>query len=197
MLLGVLKAAYDSGIQESARRARAVAQQVFAYARDTHRATQNPARDLAGSSVLKKPDVVHFAAVSQDDVGPLLSKIEATGLEPVTSAALRLMLLTGMRDAALRAARWSEFDLEAGMWAVPGERMKSGRDYRTPLPKQAVAFLKALQPITKQGRGVQAVRCLDRAPNTPINRIPAGMSTRAAGTGTADRVTVPPLNPAA
>ena len=151
MLLGALRKAYDSGIEESARRARAVAQQVFTYAKDTHRATHNPARELVGSSVLKKPEVRHFAALKPDQVGPLLSQLEASALEPVTKAALYLMLVTGVRDGALRPAPWGELDLKAGTWTLPPERMKSGREHRVPLPRQAVAVLKDLAKLTNRG----------------------------------------------
>src|SRR5262249_20815822 len=149
MLLTVLKRPYDSGIKESARRARAVAQQVFAYAKDTHRATHNPARELAGSSVLKKPPMVHYAALKQHQVGPFLRKLKESQLEPITRTALLLMLFTGLRDFALRAARWSEIDLHSATWTVPQERMKSGREHRVPLPRQAVAELKQLALLTR------------------------------------------------
>jgi integrase len=168
ILLGALRKAYDSGIQESARRARAVAQQVFQFAKDTHRASHNPARELVGSSVLKKPEVRHFAALKPDQVGPLLRKLEASDTEPATQAALHLMLVTGLRDGALRPARWEEFDLTGAVWTVPAERMKSGREHRLPLPRQAVAILKDLAKLTERGPDsfVFAIRGKHLAENT-------------------------------
>jgi integrase len=150
MLLAPLKKAYDSGIRESARKARAVAALVFAYAKDTHRATSNPARELAQSSVLKRPEVTHFAALKAKDVGPLLKRLSASGVEPVTRAALLLMLCSGLRDATLRGARWQEIDLKTAKWTVPPERMKSRREHSVPLPRQAVAVLKELAKLTRR-----------------------------------------------
>ncbi len=144
MLLDTLRRHYNKGIRESARRARAVAAQVFAFAKETHRATHNPARELAGSKLLKRPEVRHFAAIKAEQVGPMLRALAASGTEPVTKAALLLMLFTGLRDAALRGARWQEIDWDAATWTVPAERMKSGRVHRLPLPKQAVAVLRHL-----------------------------------------------------
>lgn len=149
MLLKPLLASYDAGIRESARRARAVAQQVFRYAKDTHRATHNPALDLADSRLLEKPKVTHFAAIKAKEVGPMLRALTASAVDPVTAAALQMMLYTGLRDASLRAARWREIDLRARVWTVPGERMKSGREHRLPLPKQAVAVLSGLAKLTR------------------------------------------------
>lgn len=150
MLLRTLVKHYDAGIKVSAIRARGVAAQVFAYAKDTHRATHNPARELAGSSALKLPEVTHFAAIAPEQVGALLRAIDASQVEPVTRAALLLMLYTGMRDFSLRAARWQEFDLRAKSWTVPAERMKSGRAHTVPLPAQAVAMLTELAKQTRR-----------------------------------------------
>jgi integrase len=151
MLLTVLRRHYDAGIRESARRARGVASQVFAYAKDTHRATHNPARELAGSSVLKKPDVKHFAALKPEEVGPMLRALAGSGVDPVTQAALVLMLYTGIRDFALRGAKWQEIDLKRAAWTVPAERMKSGHEHKVPLPRQAVVILKTLDKQTRSG----------------------------------------------
>lgn len=153
LLLQVLREHYDTGIRESARRARGVAQQVFAYAKDTHRATHNPARELAGSSVLKKPPVAPFAALKAKQVGGALRKLDASLTEPATRAALLLMFNTGVRDFALRAAKWDEFDLKAGIWTLPEARRKTRKSFPgnhlLPLPKQAVAMLKELAKLTQ------------------------------------------------
>ena len=149
MQLVALRKAYDGGIRESARRARAVAAQVFQYAKDTRRAAHNPARELAGSSLLKRPPVKHFAALKATEVGPMLRALGQSSIEPRTRAALMLMLLTGLRDATLRGAKWSELDLTALVWTVPGARMKSGREHRVPLPSQAAAILTQLAKLTR------------------------------------------------
>lgn len=54
---------------------------------------------------------------------------------------------------------WAELDLEAAPWTIPSMKMKrtklekeQGEDHVVPLPTQAVALLRALQPLT--GRGV-------------------------------------------
>jgi integrase len=124
---------------------------VFQYAKDTHRAKTNPARDLATSSLLKKPEVTHFAAMRKEDVGPFLRAMVESETPNVTRAALVLMLYTGLRDYSLRAARWQEIDLDAGTWTVPAERMKSGRAHVVPLPTQAVEVLGVLDKETNKG----------------------------------------------
>jgi integrase len=53
-------------------------------------------------------------------------------------------LLTAQRRGPMAAMMWDDIDLEAGLWSVRGEDMKSGRRHAVPLSKQAVAVLKAI-----------------------------------------------------
>jgi len=154
-LYTVIKEPYDKGKKESARRARAIASQIFSHARATHRGTTNPARDMADNPYFKKPPVVHFSALPQADVAELIRKLNLTGTEQILDAktvcALRLALYTGLRDNSIRGALWREIDLDAGFWTVPSTRMKSGREHQVPLPTQAVAALKTIHPLTYRG----------------------------------------------
>jgi integrase len=60
---------------------------------------------------------------------------------------IRLLLMLGVRRGELAGARWSEFDLDAATWIVPGGppgRMKNGDDFLVALPAPAVATLTSL-----------------------------------------------------
>jgi integrase len=153
-LLKELKKHYDSGTKESARRAAAVASQIFVFAKAINKVKQNPARDLVTHPYLKKPQVKHFEALRQDQVGDLIKELRKTGkaqiLDIKTKTALLLALYTGLRDNSIRGARWSEIDFENSFWTVPPERMKSKREHKVPLPIQAVKALEALHPITSR-----------------------------------------------
>lgn len=45
----------------------------------------------------------------------------------MSALALRLAILTALRSNEIRQARWSEFDFDAGVWTLPGAKMKGGR----------------------------------------------------------------------
>jgi integrase len=147
-LMVPLKAAYTAGTMESARRARAVASQIFAYAIETGRAERNPGLELARSTVLARVPVKHHAALQPEQVGPMLRALKASGCAPTVKAAIELMMLTGLRDYSLRSARWSDIDLEATRWTVPAEKMKHSQDHAVPLPSQAIAILTELKKLT-------------------------------------------------
>lgn len=68
-----------------------------------------------------------------------LRKMEGTG-----PRALEFTILTATRSGEVRGAKWDEIDLEAGVWTIPAERMKMGKEHEVPLTEDAVGLLKAL-----------------------------------------------------
>ena len=63
--------------------------------------------------------------------------------------ALKLAPLVLVRPGELRGAEWSEIDLDAATWIIPGERMKGGVDHMVPL-----TILREIEPLTGHGRFV-------------------------------------------
>ncbi len=76
--------------------------------------------------------------------------------DPVTVAALKMLILTGQRESEVSEAMWTEFDLEAGLWRLPAGRTKTGRAHLVHLAPQAVAILQDLKSITGKKRHVFA-----------------------------------------
>jgi integrase len=58
--------------------------------------------------------------------------------------ALKLTMLTAVRSNETRFATWGEFDLDAGVWSIPSERMKMKEPHVVPLPPAAVTLLRRL-----------------------------------------------------
>lgn len=81
----------------------------------------------------------HHAAVHFRDLPDVYHKI-ASG-EGNGSRALAFTILTAARSGEVRGMTWDELDLEAGVWTVPEERMKAGREHTVPLSPQALALL--------------------------------------------------------
>ena len=151
-LFTVLKKVYDQGTKVSSMRTRTVAAQIFSYARATHRATSNPARDMSDNPYFKKPAVKHYDALPKSNVPKLMEELNKTGkaqkLDVKTVSALKLALYTGLRDNSIRGAKWEEINLDESIWTVPAARMKSRRQFTLPLPKQAVWTLQTLKQLT-------------------------------------------------
>lgn len=58
--------------------------------------------------------------------------------------ALAFTVLTAARTGEATGAAWSEFDLQAGVWTVPADRMKAAREHLVPLSRQVLEILRAL-----------------------------------------------------
>jgi integrase len=64
--------------------------------------------------------------------------------ETVAARALEFLILTAARSGEVREAEWSEIDFEQKTWTVPAQKMKAGREHRTPLSDAVLALLRAL-----------------------------------------------------
>ncbi len=80
-------------------------------------------------------DVPAFTKARLRDIGP----------SDNTRAALLFLILTAARSGEIRGATWGEFDLKAGIWTVPGERMKAKVPHRVPLSAAALDIVKTLK----------------------------------------------------
>lgn len=76
--------------------------------------------------------------------------------DPVTIAAMKLLILTGQREREVTDAEWAEFDLDAGLWKIPAARTKKDRAHLVHLAPLAVTILKELKKLTGKSRHVFA-----------------------------------------
>ena len=133
---------------ETASRLRGRIEQVLDWAKTRgHRKGENPAAWRGHlDKLLPKPEkiakVKHHAAVPVAQAAAAVAAIRS--IEGVSAQALLFQVLTAGRSGEIRGARWSEFDLDAGQWDVPEERMKGKRPHRVPLSRQAVELIKSM-----------------------------------------------------
>ncbi|MEO8839499.1 MAG: integrase arm-type DNA-binding domain-containing protein [Herbaspirillum sp.] len=94
----------------------------------------------------------HMPAITDDEemLGDVIRAVQRYPNQ-VVRGALLLTAYTAMRAGATVCAHWSEFNLEKAVWKVPGKnpdgsnRMKTGQDFATSLPHQAIEFLKEMK----------------------------------------------------
>jgi len=109
-----------------------------------YRDGDNPARwrghlDKLLPAKTKVAKVKHQPAMDYRDVPAFMKTLR--GADSLSARALELTILTAARTGETINARWDEFDLDAKLWTVPGERTKSGREHRVPLSKRAIVLL--------------------------------------------------------
>lgn len=138
---------------ESAHRVMQTCGQAMRYAIATGRADRNPVADLKGALAFP-PERHHAAIIDPAELSGLLRAIEGYSGDPATRAALKLSALLFVRPGELRNAEWAEIDLDAAEWNIPAGKMKMRQAHLVPLPEQAVAILRELQPLTGRGQYV-------------------------------------------
>jgi len=58
--------------------------------------------------------------------------------------ALEFLAITAARSGEIRGATWDEIDIDARVWTISADRMKSRKEHRIPLTEEAVQLLKDL-----------------------------------------------------
>ena len=163
-LLNVLRKIEKRGALEKMRKVRQRCSEVFRYAIATGRAEFNPAADL--SSALEVHQSNHFPFLKADELPDFLRALDSYTGSRLVQIATKLLMITGVRTIELRAALWSEFDLDNAIWEISAERMKMRRSHLVPLSTQALNLLHELKVMTGNYRYVFPGR---NDPNKPMS----------------------------
>jgi integrase len=147
-LVKMMKAIQNRGALDIAKRCFQMTGQVFRYAIAHGIAQRNPASDIKPGDILPSRRQTNYARVDAKELPTLLRAIEAYQGTPVTRLAIKILALTFVRTGELIGAKWDEFDLQAGQWRIPAERMKMRTEHIAPLSLQAIQVLQILHGIT-------------------------------------------------
>jgi integrase len=109
-----------------------------------HRDGENPARWrghldklLPARSKVRKTE--HHAALAYNNVADFISALQLQ--DGVAARALEFAILTAGRTGEVTGAIWGEINLQEGLWIVPANRMKAGKEHRVPLSARPLAIL--------------------------------------------------------
>jgi len=116
----------------------------------------------------------HHAAIKIDDVPAFMVSLGKTS--GIAALALRFTVLTAARTGEAIGATWAEFDLDKGLWTVPAERMKAGREHRVPLSAAALALVKGLREFSRSDFLFPGLK-----PGRPISNMAMDKTLRDAG----------------
>ncbi len=127
---------------ETARRTRQRIAAVLDYAHARGWRERSPdVKVLAAKGLAPQTDrKEHHPAVDYADAPAVLAKLRAAP-ETVGRLGLLFTIYTAARSGETRGATWGEVDLDAGLWTIPGARMKAGKDHTVPLTAPALAVL--------------------------------------------------------
>lgn len=157
-LLAVLQKVEDRGALETADRALMLARQVWDYWLPTADVLQRNVTEGLKKRLTPYRGNSFAAIVEPKRFGELLRAIQNYKGGPIVRTALQLAPMLYQRPGNLRMMEWAELDLDAALWTIPSMKMKrtklekeQGDAHTVPLPVQAVALLRAIQPLTGHG----------------------------------------------
>jgi len=124
-----------------------------------HLIDQNPARllkpkDFAATAskprdrVLLLPELRKLWQALDQASGTNQSNIQISAMSIVTTSAIKLLILTGARRGEIAAMRWSELNIEEGVWLLPSERTKNRQAHTIYLSSLAAGIIQSLSRIT-------------------------------------------------
>jgi integrase len=141
-VLSVLRPIWPT-ITETADRVRWRIETVLDWAKvGKYRDGENPARWRGHLKLIltKRPPKKHHPAMPYRGVPAFFASIPDS---PVGQA-LKATILTAKRTSEVVAAKVGEFDLPAGVWTIPGSRMKARREHREPITPALATVVGAL-----------------------------------------------------
>jgi integrase len=150
VVLSLLRRTEARGVIVTTYKVKSHISQIFRYAIACGIVHAEPSRDLS-AALRPKVSKQMPALIEPKQVGRLVRAIRGYSTL-IMRCAMLLGALTFVRPGELRRAAWREFDLEAGEWRIPAEKMKMRRAHIVPLSTQALAVLQELRPATGQGQ---------------------------------------------
>ena len=160
-LLAALQKVEQRGAIETADRVLMLARQVWDYWLPTADVQQRNITEGLKGRLTPYRGKSFAAIVDPLRMGELLRAIKHYKGGPIVRTALQLAPLLYQRPGNLANMEWAELDLDAALWTIPSMKMKrtklekeQGEAHAVPLPTQAIALIKGLQPLTGHGRYV-------------------------------------------
>ena len=145
-VLQLLRKAENAGYIDTAKRLKVIIGQIFRYGIAAGVVESDPTAALAGA--LQSRSKIHYPApTSTKEIRAIIQTILAYPY-PIVRGVLLLQLYTTARPGEVRAAEWTEVDLDTAEWHIPAEKMKMKRRHIVPLTTQALVVLEELRSYT-------------------------------------------------
>lgn len=157
-LLAALHKIEERGALETADRALMLARQVWNYWLPTTSVEQRNITEGLKARLTPYRGKNFAAIVEPKRFGELMRSILAYKGGPIVRTALQLAPILFQRPGNLRMMEWRELDLDEALWTIPGMKIKGTKIQKqtrephvVPLPRQTVALLRNIQPLTGHG----------------------------------------------
>jgi integrase len=119
---------------------------MFSYGEVLGMVDRNPADGIRLDHAGGKEEA-RTRALSQKEITKLFKAMReaSTSFSRENELGTKLLLALGCRKMELFASQWAEYDLDAGLWRIPGTRTKTGESRELPLPAPVIGWLNELK----------------------------------------------------
>lgn len=150
--------------------------EIMVYAVNTGIISSNPLTGI--SKAFQVPVKQHLPTLSPEQLPQLMATLSKASIKLTTRCLIEWQLHTMVRPSEAAETRWSEINLETGLWDIPAERMKQKKAHTIPLTPQCLEILQVMQPISSRS---DFVFPSDRNPRTHTNSSTANMALKRMG----------------
>jgi integrase len=140
-VIALLEEIADSGRRGSARKAYALASTIFAYAIARGIIETSPCAGVKIAALIGSVEP-RQRVLFESEIRALWQATEGLGYPGAPF--IKMLLLSGQRLREIAEAQWREFNLDAGLWIIPPQRMKNNSGHEVPLSQAAIALLESL-----------------------------------------------------
>ena len=134
------------GVLETLRRIISRLNEIFRYAATEELIEFNPADNLGQR--FSKPKKQNMPALPPSELPRFLVALNNASVRLETRLLIEWQLLTWVRPGEAVRTRWSDIDIETGMWNIPAEFMKMKKPHKVPLSKEALRVLDSMKAIS-------------------------------------------------
>lgn len=153
----------NKGHGEAARKVLQTMRSIFRHALHLKKIKLNPATDL--THVIKKRKSKHYPTILIDELPEFLERLERHNTHSQIKLAMKLLILTFVRQGEMRKSKWSYIDWDNKKWIVPAEIMKVKKEHVVPLSKQVMNILKELYSLSGNDASGYILPSLSRQKN--------------------------------
>ena len=111
------------------------------------RSGENPCRLAVLGLPKQTEEIEHFAALPYAEAPAFVQKLRGSNAAEITKLAFEFLILNAARSGEVRLAPKAEIDLEKGLWVIPAQRMKAGKEHTVPLTPRAIEIAKAAKAL--------------------------------------------------
>lgn len=145
-ILDVLRELEAEEKTETSHRLLQICRGIFQLAVLTKRVSYNPTHDLKGA--LKAHKSENYPTIGHNQLPNFFEQLELCKASAITRLAIKLLIITFVRQGELRQAEWKDVSLQAKEWRVRAETTKMREMHIVPLSSQAIALLRELQKLS-------------------------------------------------